>query len=141
MALIRALEVISKKWQQVTPQRSGIYKDNVESPLRDWEKETLAASDRRDQGLRDAIADGRIDRGIKAVGLEGWRKPTVTKGPARWSEGVALAEPEFRAGFAPYHDVIQRTDPGPRFAKGDPRNWERSKRIGLALHERKVKGA
>lgn len=140
MALIRSIDTIAKKWKDVTPERADIYKENVEAPLRDWEKETLAAKDRRDEGLRKAIADGRIDRGIKKAGLEGWRKPTVTKGPARWGEGVALAEPEYRAGFAPFRDVIERTDPGPKYAKGDPRNWERSKRIGLALHNKKVAG-
>lgn len=141
MALIRSLESISRKWQEVTPARAEIYRENVAAPLRDWEKEALGAKDRRDAGLREAIADGRIDRGIRRVGIEGWRKPTTTKGPSRWSEGVALAEPEYRAGFAPYRDVIERTDPGPKYAKGDPRNWERSKKIGLALHERKVKGS
>lgn len=140
MSLIRPLEVISKKWQTVTPERSSVYAANVEAPLRDWAKNTAAAKERRDEGLRKAIADGRIDRGIAATGIEGWRKPTVTKGPARWSEGVSLAEPEYRAGFAPYHDVISRTDPGPRYAKGDPRNWDRSKKLGLAMHARKIAG-
>lgn len=140
MALIRSIETISKKWAEVTPARAHIYKENVESPLRDWEKETLAAKDRRDAGLREAIADGRIDRGIKKTGLEGWRKPTVIKGPGRWAEGVAVAEPDYAAGFAPYRDIIERTDLGPRYAKGDPRNWDRSKRIGMALHEKKIKG-
>jgi len=140
MALIRSIEVIARKWQEVTPQRAEIYKSNVEAPLRDWAKEALGASERRDEGLRKAIADGRINRGITRVGLDGWRKPTVTKGPSRWSEGVALAEPEYRAGFAPYRDIIERTDPGPKFAKGDPRNWDRSRKIGLALHDKKIKG-
>lgn len=140
MALIRSIDAISKKWKEVTPMRSGIYKANVESPLRNWETETLNASERRDEGMRAAIADGRIDRGIRKTGLAGWQKPTVTKGPARWAEGVAVAEPEYRAGFAPYRDVIEATDIGPRYAKGDPRNWDRSKRIGMALHEKKIKG-
>jgi len=140
MALIRSIETIAKKWQEVTPQRADIYRSNVEAPLRDWAKEAAAAKERRDEGLRKAIADGRIDRGIAKAGLDGWRKPTVTKGPSRWSEGVALAEPEYRAGFAPFRDVIERTDPGPKFAKGDPRNWDRSKKIGLALHDKKIKG-
>lgn len=140
MSLIRSIDTISKKWQQVTPQRASIYKTNVEAPLRDWEKETLAASDRRDEGLQQAIADGRINRGIAKTGQAGWKKNTSVKGPSRWSQGVSGAEPEYRAGFAPYHDVIQGTDPGPRYAKGDPRNWERSKAIGMALHAKKVSG-
>lgn len=140
MALIRSLEDISKKWKDVTPLRLDIYRNNVSAPLRDWEKETLAAKERRDAGLREAITDGRIDRGIKKAGLEGWRKPTVVKGPTRWAEGVEVAEPEYKAGFAPFREVIERTDAGPKYAKGDPRNWDRSKKIGLALHEKKIKG-
>lgn len=140
MALIRSIDAIAKKWQTVTPQRSDIYKSNVEAPLKDWEKETLGSKDRRDAGLREAIADGRIDRGIKKAGNDKWQKATVTKGPQRWSEGVAMAEPEYKAGFAPYRDVIEKTDLGPKYPKGDPRNWERSKKIGLALHDKKIKG-
>ena len=140
MALIRSIDSISKKWKEVTPQRSSIYKANVEAPLRNWEVETLNAKDRRDEGLRAAISDGRIDRGIRKTGLAGWQKPTVTKGPTRWAEGVAVAEPEYRAGFAPYRDIIESTDLGPRYAKGDPRNWDRSKAIGIALHNKKISG-
>jgi len=140
MAQIRSIDTISRKWKEVTPQRSGVYKTNVEDPLRDWEKETLAAKERRDAGLREAIADGRIDRGIRKSGLEGWRKATVTKGPARWAEGVTLAEPDYKAGFAPYRDAIEKTELGPKYPKGDPRNWERSKKIGMALHALKIKG-
>ena len=138
MALIRSIETIARKWQEVTPARADIYRANVETPLRDWAKEASAAKDRRNEGMRAAIADGRIDRGIAKAGIEGWRKPTVTKGPARWAEGVAMAGPEYQAGFAPYRDVIERTDPGPKYAKGDPRNWDRSKKIGLALHAKKI---
>ena len=140
MALIRSLESIAKKWKEVTHQRANIYKANVQAPLRNWEVETLAASDRRDSGMQAAIADGRINRGIIKTGFAGWQKPTVTKGPQRWAEGVAVAEPEYKAGFAPYRDVIEATDIGPRYAKGDPRNWDRSKAIGMALHEKKIKG-
>lgn len=140
MALIRSASSIANKWRTVTPQRSDVYKENVEAPLRDWEKETSASKDRRDEGLRQAIADGRIDRGIKKAGTDKWKKGAVTKGPARWAEGVAIAGPEYEAGFAPYRDVIEKTDPGPRYAKGDPRNWDRSKKIGLALHDKKIKG-
>jgi len=140
MALIRSIDTIAKKWKDVTPLRLDIYKSNVEAPLRDWEKETLAAKDRRDAGLREAIADGRIDRGIKKAGLEGWRNPTVVKGPVRWAEGVEVGEPKYRANWGPFRDVIERTDTGPKYAKGDPRNWDRSKKIGLALHDKKIKG-
>lgn len=140
MALIRSLDSIVAKWKRVTPGRAEDYKLGVTNPLKDWEKETLAASDRRDEGMRAAIADGRINRGITNKGFAGWQKPAVQKGPSRWVEGIGLATADYKAGFAKYHDIIANTDPGPRFKKGDPRNWERSKKIGIALHEAKIKG-
>ncbi len=140
MALIRPLTEIANKGKTVTPGRANIYKKNVENPLKNWEQETLAASERRNEGILAAVADGRIDRGIQKAGQAKWQKETATKGPTRWSEGVRLGEANYQAGFAPFHEVIQNTDPGPRFAKGDPRNFDRSKTIGMALHAKKISG-
>lgn len=140
MALIRSTREIAEKWTSVTPLRSTQYEAGIESPLRPWEKNTLEASRRRDEGLQKAIADGRIDRGIKRVGQDGWKADTLAKGPTRWPEGVRLGGPKYEARFGPYRDVIEKTDAGPKYPAGDPRNWERSKKIGLALHEKKIRG-
>lgn len=140
MALIRPIDQISGKWKEVTPGRSNIYKKNVDSPLRNWEANTLAAKDRRDAGLQEAINDGRIDRGIAKAGQAKWQKQTSTLGPGRWSEGVRMGEAAYRAGFAPYRDVIDATELPAKYPKGDPRNWDRSKAIGIALHQKKVSG-
>lgn len=140
MALIRPLEQIASKWREVTPQRHAIYKRNVEAPLRNWEENTLAASERRDLGLQEAINDGRIDRGIKKAGQAKWKKQTVTLGPQRWQEGVSKGETAYKVGFQASHEVIAATDPGPKYPKGDSRNWDRSKAIGLALHQKKISG-
>ena len=45
---------------------------------------------------------------------------------------------EYAKGFAPYHDVIEKTELPPRYAKGDERNYERVKAIGQALHKAKL---
>lgn len=140
MALIRSIGEIAKKWKDVTPARADIYRANVAAPLKDWEKETVAAGDRQKEGMRKAMDEDRIVKGVVRAGLAKWSKMTTTKGPSRWVEGVGIAEPEYTAGFGPYRDVIEKTDPGPRYSKGDPRNWERSKKIGLALHAKKISG-
>jgi len=140
MADIRSLETISKKFQTVTPQRATQYKDGVSNPKRDWEGNTLEAGDRRDAAMQEAIADGRIDRGIKKAGNAKWKSQTVKMGPTRWQQGVSQAEAAYKVGFQPYHDVIASTTLSARYPAGDPRNYERSKDIGLALHNKKIQG-
>ncbi len=140
MSLIRSITEIANKWKTVTPQRAEVYRNNVTSPLRNWEQETLAAKERQKEGMRKAIEEDRIAKGVAKAGQGKWSKNTQAKGPSRWVEGVGLAEADYATGFAPFRDVIEQTDPGPRFAKGDPRNWERSKKIGLALHQKKISG-
>lgn len=137
---IRPLDQISKKWQTVTPQRANIYAANVKAPLRNWEAETLAAKERQKEGMRRALDEDRVAKGVERVGQEKWQRNTAVKGPARWSEGVRIAEPDYRAGFAPYRDVIANLDLPEKFPAGDPRNWERSKAVGLALHQKKIQG-
>jgi len=140
MALIRPLSEISKKWKDVTPLRSGEYKSGVDNPLKNWEKNTLAAKDRQKEGMQRALSEDRVAKGVAKAGQAKWQRKTSTLGPGRWSEGVVNAQPDYEAGFAPYHDVIAKTNPGPRYPAGDPRNWERSKKIGLALHQKKIAG-
>lgn len=140
MALIRDIASIARKWKDVTPLRSSEYKAGVDTPLKDWAKETLAAKDRQKEGMQKALSEDRIAKGVARAGTDRWKKKATTVGPARWSEGVSVAEPEYAAGFAPFREVIQATDPGPKFPAGDPRNWERSRKIGLALHAKKIAG-
>lgn len=140
MPLIRSAATIANKWKTVTPQRQTEYASNVAAPLRSWEKETLAAADRQKVGMQEALNDGRIQKGIQRAGQAKWQKATVSKGPNRWAEGVNLGEADYQSGFAPYVDIISKTQLPARFPKGDPRNWERSKALGLALHQKKIAG-
>lgn len=135
---IRSVDQVANKWKSVTPQRSGIYAENVKAPLRNWEENTLAAKERQKVGMQQAIQEDRIAKGVARVGQSKWLKNTSTKGPNRWSEGVMLAEADYRAGWAPFRDIIANLTLPEKFAKGDPRNWERSKAVGLALHQAKI---
>jgi hypothetical protein len=134
MALIRSMADIGKKWTEVTPQRQGQYQTGVTTPLRDWGTNTAAAAERFAAGITAAIAGKRFDKGVAAAGTGKWQKRASSVGPSRWGQGVAVAGPEYATGFAPYRDVIERTNLPPRFSRGDPRNWDRSRAIGQALN-------
>ena len=133
MAFIRAIEQIAQKWASVTPMRSADYQAGVENPRRDWAQATAAAESSYEAGVQQAIAKKRFGKGVKSAGTEKWRRGATEKGVVRWGPGVALAEPAYKSGFAPYRDAIEHTTLPPRYAKRDPRNLERVKAIVNAL--------
>lgn len=133
MAFIRSIENIAKKWAMVTPGRSEDYRFGVENPRRSWATAAAAAESAYESGVTQAIAKKRFGKGVKATGDAGWQAGAIDKGTARWGPGVTIAEPKYRAGFAPFRDAIERVTLPPRYARRDPRNLERVKAVVNAL--------
>ncbi|GAH28688.1 unnamed protein product, partial [marine sediment metagenome] len=103
----------------------------------DWEAATLAAVSSWETAIREAIAAGSYAAGVREAGTRKWQERSLSLGVERWGPGVAVAMPDYRAGFAPYHAALERLTLPPRYARGDIRNYERSKVIGVTL--RKIK--
>lgn len=129
MAEIKSLSSIEDKWTRVTPQRQQDYTLGIENPRRDWATETEAAGDNWKTGVDQAAAKGMFEKGVRAAGSDKWSRMAKKKGPTRFAEGVYIAGPDFRKGFAPFHAAIESADLGPRFPKRDPRNLERVRKI------------
>ena len=140
MPQIRSTADIAEKFSRVTPMRTEDYKQGIENPKKDWEAETFKAEGAYKEGIAAAIARGAFGKGVKEAGSAKWKENTLAKGVDRWGPGVSMAGPSYEKGFAPYRDTIERTNLPPRYAKGDPRNFERVKAIGLALHKKKISG-
>lgn len=140
MADIKPLDTIVAKWIRVTPGRSEDYRAGVQNPRRDWASAAAAAESSWESGVAAAAAGRRFSRGVTATGTPGWQGPTLAKGVERWGPGVRAGEAAYRAGFSGPHGVIARTTLPPRGPAGDPGNWERSRIIGTALHDAKVRG-
>lgn len=138
MPKVRSATDIAEKWSRVTPMRSEDYRRGVENPKKDWAQATAAANDRYVQGVTAAAQAGRFAGGVKKAGSQKWATRAAVKGPSRFSEGVAMAAPDYENGFAPFRDVIEKTSLAPRYPKGDPRNFERVKQMGEALHKAKL---
>lgn len=133
MANIRSIEQISRKWATVTPQRTADYEAGVKSPKKDWETATAAAEDSYQAGVNAAIAEKRFGKGVHKSGTEKWQKGAIQKGVPRWGQGVAIAEPQYAAGFAPFRDAIERLNLPPRYARRDARNINRVKAVNDAM--------
>jgi len=138
MADIKSLDKIGKKWTTVTPQRSEEYEEGVKNPRRSWAQATAEAEDAYADGVSNAVSEGRFAKGVADAGDSKWRDGAIKKGVRRWPEGVRLGGDNYRQGFAPYHSVIAGTTLPPRGPKGDPRNYDRVRAIGEALHNEKT---
>jgi len=133
MAEIKSIAAIREKWMRVTPGRTEDYKIGIQNPRRDWAEEAEAGKENWKAGIDQAAAKDMFAKGIRKAGTAKWKDKSLKKGPSRFAEGVYIAGPDYEKGFAPYRDVIEATDLGPRFPKRDPRNIDRVKRMVEAL--------
>ena len=139
MAAIRPLDVIANKWQRVAPQRAEDFRMGVENPKKDWASQAAGAEEAWRAGVTAAANAGLFSAGVRRAGTEKWQTRTLQKGVPRWPEGIRVAGDDYRNGFAPYHETIERTELPPRYARGDPRNLDRVAAIATALHERRLR--
>ncbi|RLG70034.1 MAG: hypothetical protein DRO04_02465 [Candidatus Iainarchaeum archaeon] len=140
MAKIRSLAEIAAKWKDVTPRRAAYYAAGIRNPKKNWEEETLKATEAWSDGVTAAKDEDRFAKGVAKAGFARWQERALKKGAEqrRWEEGVRAFASEYEKGFAPYRDVIERTELPPRYAKGDERNYDRVKVIGQALHKTRI---
>lgn len=138
MIAIKSAKEVAAKWKRVTPGRSADFEAGVKAPKADWAENTISSQENYNEGIRKAIANNQFAKGVKDAGTEKWKNKTTTIGVQRWGIGVNMAAADYEKGFAPYADTISKLTLSPRFAKGDPRNFERVAEVGQALHKQKV---
>lgn len=137
MPAIKSTSSIAEKWARVTPQRAPDYESGIRNPKKDWAKTTIAANAAYKEGIQKSIAEDRFAKGVANAGTDKWQRKAIEVGPARYSQGVQVARPDYEKGFGPYRDIIEKTALPPRFAKGDPRNIQRVTAMAKALHDGK----
>jgi hypothetical protein len=138
MATIKDMSRIGSKWKRVASGAQAEYEEGVRNPRTSWASATKAAESAYEAGLRASLSNKSFGKGVTKAGDAKWQAAAVNKGPSRFSEGVALSQDAYEAGFAPYREVIARTSLPERGAKGDPKNIERVKAIAAALHNAKI---
>lgn len=137
MAFIRTIDVIAKKWAEVTPRRTDSYEEGVKNPRRSWSAGAKAAESSYEDGVRDAISRKAFGKGVTKAGDEKWTRKATVNGVRNWGPGVSEAQGDYAAGFAPYREAIAAAKLSPRYARRDPRNLKRVEDIVKALVAKK----
>mgnify|MGYP001107752269 CR=1 FL=1 len=138
MAQIKDISSIAAKWSRRASTAGVEYEQGVRSPRRPWAAATKAAEAAYERGVQAAIARKGFGKGVSKAGDTKWQENAIAKGPSRFAEGVAHAEPAYATGFAPYASVIASTVLPERGPRGDPKNIMRVQVIAKALHDKKI---
>ncbi len=138
MPAVKSLDRISEKWARVASVSQTEYEEGVKNPRVDWAEATRAAEANYERGVQAAIQRKSFGKGVARAGSAKWQSLTLSKGPSRWANGIAMSTHAYEAGFAPYREVIMRTQLPARGPKGDAKNIQRVAVLADALHKEKL---
>jgi hypothetical protein len=137
MAVKSAAE-IAAKYTRVASQRSQDYVDGIAgTDAQQFETALKNAESNWQAGVQLAVQRKAFGKGASGAGAK-WKQNAQALGSSRYSQGVANAAEAYAQGFEPYRQTIASTTLPPRGPKGDPRNFERAKKIAEALRARKL---
>jgi hypothetical protein len=133
VAAIKPIEQSSEKWQRRAQVAGPDYANGVTNPRTSWSQAASAADQNYRAGVTAAASAGRFASGVRRAGDERWRQNALTKGPARFAEGVTLAVGDWQRGFAPMQAAISSLALPARGPAGSPQNLQRVAAIATAL--------
>jgi hypothetical protein len=136
---IKPIGDIGSKFIRVTPARVDDYVAGVQDPGVAWAPAAAAAAGTYAEGVQQAIADNRFQKGVAAAGDESWRERVTTLGKDRFGPGVRASQQRYQEGFSAYRDAIERTTLPPRGIRGSAANQERSAVMQRVLHELRLR--
>lgn len=125
------------KWRARASAAQQDYLQGAQRPRRSWAEATRAGVQAWVQGIQQALADGRYERGITPEAEQFWRARIEQVGAQRYSQGVQQSQDRYERNFAPYRQVLESLQLPERGPKGDPRNLERVRIVAEALHQAK----
>lgn len=130
---------VAAKWSQNAGNATGSYTEGVQNPKEDWQRATLAGAENYKAATQKSIAEGRFAKGVQRTSTDKQIQNSVQKGSERFSQGIALAGPDFQAGMEPVLQVIAATNLPPKKPKGDPSNIQRVAALAAAQHAAKLR--
>lgn len=135
---VKSASEIANKWADVTPMRASYYEAEAPAAAEEWEANTVAAGGTYKAGISVAGIEKRYVGGAKRAGAAKFRRKVVDVGVSRYSPGVTAAKADMEAGVAPFRDVLDGLEIPDRGPRGSPGNYEIGKKIGDALHKKRL---
>lgn len=129
---------VGAKWQRRAASAGTEYEQGVTGAGTRWATNAAAADKTYQQAVTTAAAAGRFGKGVAKAGAAKYERMAREKGPARYSQGVSVAESDYAASVAPYLQAIGSVDLPARGPAGSEGNYQRVAAIGKALRQLKL---
>jgi hypothetical protein len=124
---------VAEKWSRRASGASQDYQSGVETTSASWAGAATAAKDVWKTAVTAAAGRGAFEKGVARSGDAKWKSNTVSKGPARYAQGVGVAQADYSSQVAPYLQLIGATDLPARGPAGSPGNIQRVATLAAAL--------
>lgn len=127
-----------QKWKDRASIATDSYESGIKNPRNDWATATQGANDSYKSGVQAAIAADRFKKGVQKAGSAKQQQGALSKGSARYAQGVQVSQVNYENGIAPYLDVIKSLTLPPRGSKGAAQNLQRVAAVSVALRQKKL---
>lgn len=124
---------VAEKWSRRASGASQDYQQGVEQTAASWSANATAAKETWKTAVTAAAGRGAFEKGVARAGDAKWKQNAATKGPARYAQGVGVAQSDYSSQVAPYLQLIGATDLPPRGPAGSPGNIQRVAALATAL--------
>jgi hypothetical protein len=122
----------AEKWARVAPGRQQDYQAGIQSAGQAWQEGVNAGAANFAQGVQQAIAEGRYEKGVQGKQSKYVQK-TSTVGLSRWGAGITAARPDYESGVARALQALSAVSLPPKGPKGAPQNLQRVAAVVEAL--------
>ena len=136
MAKVRDLTKSAERFQRRAAGAVQEYQDGVAENTT-WEGNTAGAEANYAAGVQKAVSKKSFGKGVKRSGQRAFQDGVAKKGSTRYPQGVSDAGPQWQSGFDPFAKTIEATQLPARGPKGSEGNYDRVRKIGQALHDKK----
>ena len=114
------------------------YQAGVTNAGAKWAANTADSSQAWQQGVQQAISDGRFKNGVDQAAQAKYQTRASTVGVNRYPQGVAGAAQTWQNAVTTYLNTIAGLNLPARGPKGSPSNYQRVQAVGQALRAQKL---
>ena len=126
-----------ERWSRRAAAASPDYAAGAQAASGRWQPAALAAQSNYEQGVQTAIAKKSFGAGVQKAGDAKWLNRTTTVGPARFSQGVQVAQPAYETGVSAIWQKVSGTQLPPRGPRRSEGNYNRSVTMAKAFAQAK----
>jgi hypothetical protein len=135
---IPTADEVAQKWKT---RGSGAQTEYVnKAKVSTWKTEAVAGEDNFNKSMQQVLANKSRQKGIEKVSDTDWQSG-IEKNAGRYSQGINDSVDKMSAGIGNVLNDIKAVVPtlGKRGPKGSAENYQRSQKVGQALHDAAMK--